>query len=720
MAAPLGQVVFKVPELGKAGYELELREQAAQEKKEQRREAEVYRAGGEKEYSDNIYQLQGRYKEDAELLYKKLEDYGTKYEMTGDASALRMVNQISSQIKGVVNDYNTQIGMAVKNAEKADGLSWEGYVGDRDSFDERISEVLNPSEITGRKFENGQILYQINGEYVPRTQTDYGSQKPNEKNTVLVQQASELGKYVVPSYYESQNKFLSINATSAENASNSVLNEFRYEYPNNPELQADVAVAYAIKKRGLDPNKISATEVAKIVARFQDDEIFRKEALDFYESKLSAVAVNRYGSKSQDVDVKLVPREGEGQGQETVVDSDTPAEETAADGVETAEETPARRADIPDGGLGLDLAPVAKKEPSTTPQPTQEESPRESEVNEQVEEQKPKAQGEQPQFGPPSPQQVMEQGAAEVAEAVEEVGDTQFEETEEEFDPSFGINEQTLDVVRIAEGGEGKRDVVQINRTLPEYYTNNLLEFEGGQSTTTGDAAYNQNPDAPVVNGERVHTNIGVTWNKYKAWAKKFGIPESQIESRFLNLKPNEALAVAEYVSSEAGASNFKNPALNALYTQNAWAGGSPFLATKGSNEYRALSVLLKKNGVKLDSNLSNISKSEAEQITALFEKNPKKFIDDYFDAYMISHSRMNKDLKYKGKQKANWDINKGGWYDRANKFKKALAEQLGIEFTDIDKTILDREYKEKNSKGEWVLYVPNGKNYWDDYQPIN
>ena len=691
MAEPLGQVVFKVPELGKMGYELELRDQAMQEKKAQKRDAEVYRTGGEKAYSDNIYKLQGRYKDDVELLYNKLEEYGTRYEQTGDASALRMVNGISSQIKGIVNDYNTQVGMAVKAAQKADAAGWDGFVGDRALFDERLSEVLNPSEVTGKKFENGQLLYQINGQYVPRAQTDYGSQNPNNKNTVLVQEASKLGKFVVPSYYESENKYMALNATSAENAKNSLLNEFAYEFPNNPELQADVAVAYAISRRNLDPKNISVAEMNKIVARIQLNEngeavdpVFRKEALEFYRDKLSAVAINRYASKSDDIDVKLVPMEGEKQ--QTVVDSETPVGETTEEGAPTQTTNKPAFDDVAD-----EEAPLPKSS-KKTPEQT-----------------------EQPQFGPPSPEQV-------IKKAAEEIQDVELEdvpEAEEEFDPQFGVNKQTLDVVRIAEGGKGERDVVSINRTLPEYYTNNLLEFEGGKSTTKGDAAYNQNPDAPVVNGERVHTNIGVTWNKYKAWAKDFGIPESQMESRFLNLKPNEALAVAEYVSTESGASNFKNPALNALYTQNAWAGGSPFMATEGSNEYRALSVLLKKNGVKLDSNLSNISKSEAEQITALFEKNPKKFLDDYFDAYMISHSRMNKDLEYKGKQMANWDINKGGWYTRANKFKMALAKQIGVEFTDIDKTILDREYKEKNAKGEWVLYVPSGKNYWNDYQPI-
>lgn len=168
MAAPLGQVVFKVPELGEAGYKLQVADEARAEKKQKKRDAEIYRTGGEKAYSDNVYKLQGRYKDDVELLYSELEKFGEKYEMTGDASALRMAGQISGQIKSVIDDYNTNVGLAVAKAAKADDVSWEGYVGNRDAFDEQLSNVINPSEVTGRRFENGQLLYQINGEFVPK------------------------------------------------------------------------------------------------------------------------------------------------------------------------------------------------------------------------------------------------------------------------------------------------------------------------------------------------------------------------------------------------------------------------------------------------------------------------------------------------------------------------------------------------------------------------
>lgn len=704
MAEPLGQVVFKVPELGKMGYELELRDQAMQEKKTQRRESEVYRTGGEKAYSDNVYKLQGRYKEDAELLYNKLEEYGTKYEMTGDASALRMVNQISGQIRGIVNDYNTQIGTAINSAAKADEKGWEGYVGDRSSFDEQISSVLNPSDITGRKFENGQLLYQVNGEWVPRSQTDYGSQSPNPKNTVLVQEASNMGKYVVPSYYESQNKFLAINAASAENASNAIINEFRYEYPNNPELQADAAVAYAIKARGLDPKNISVSEMNKIIARFQNDEVFRNQALDFYEEKLGKVAANRWASQQTNLVVNEVPREGEGQ--ETVVDTETPAEATTEGKEETVTETTVNtNIKIPETKFPT-VAGKQESAPSTPPQ-------------------QPKAQGGQAQFGPPSPEQVIEKAAEEIQDVeLQDVPDT-----EEEFDPQFGINEKTLDVVRVTKGENGKPDVVSIKRTLPEIYTNNLLKFEGGTSSDESDPAYGDNPDAPVVNGERIHTNIGVTWRVYKSWAKAFGIPEADMESRFLNLKPNEALAVAEHIAESKGSNNFKNPALIGLFTQNAWGGGGVLGKTSGSAEYQATISMLEANGIKLSSK-HHISKEDAAKIEKLYNKNPKKFLDDYFDAYMVSHSRMDKivhDKKGyagfgKGAYVPLYMVYRNGWISRANDLKKQMAKNAGVEYTPVTPYNKTREYQksEKNGKTVWTLvenrdgqWTPVGKTDW-------
>ena len=54
MAKPLGQVVFKVPELGKQGYQLELQQEARQDQREKERDREIYRTGGETDFKDNV------------------------------------------------------------------------------------------------------------------------------------------------------------------------------------------------------------------------------------------------------------------------------------------------------------------------------------------------------------------------------------------------------------------------------------------------------------------------------------------------------------------------------------------------------------------------------------------------------------------------------------------------------------------------------------------
>lgn len=721
MAAPLGQVVFKVPELGEAGYKLQVADEARAEKKQKKRDAEIYRTGGEKAYSDNVYKLQGRYKDDVELLYSELEKYGEKYEMTGDASALRMAGQISGQIKSVIDDYNTNVGLAVGKAAKADDVSWKGYVGDRNSFDEQLANVINPSEVTGRKFENGQLLYQINGEFVPKNQTAYGTGKPNAKNTVMVQPASEMGKYAVPAYFESKHPYLSINAASVEGAQTAIINEFRYELGDDTDLQADVAVAYAISQDRLDPNKISIPEMNKIVARFKNDPEFQKQALDFYESKLRKIASNRWTAQSKS-------SFGEAEESERPTIGGQPAEVVSEEPVK--EESNVPTPSIPDMKEDeLPVMPADKKKVT----PKEETTPAAPE--------QPKAEVDNAGrvVGPRPANRIIDEAAGEVKEKLKEVEGQELDiaSEEEEFDPNFGISEDRLDVVRVAKGENGKRDVVSIKRTLPDIYTNNLLKYEGGTSSDESDPAYDANPDAPVVDGKRVHTNIGVTWNVYKSWATAFGIPEADMESRFLSLKPNEALAVAEHIATSKGANNFENPALIGLFTQNAWGGGGVLGKTSGSPEYQATISMLEANGIKLSSK-HKISKQDAAKIEELYEKNPKKFLDDYFDAYMVSHSRMDKMVKdkegYAGFGKGAivplYMVYRNGWMNRANNLKKEMAKNAGVEYTPVtpyNETREYQKYKTPTGKTKWRLvekrdgeWKPVGRRDWvDSLEPI-
>ena len=707
MAAPLGQVVFKVPELGKQGYALEQQEQARQEKKRKERDTELYRTGGEKAFNDNSYKLQGIYKTDMETLFGAYEAAGERYEQTGDPSALREAKQIASQMKQKVADYNTQIGIPLARAAEADEVRWNGYVGSREDFDNNLNNILNPSDITASKYENGNLMYQIDGKWIPESATPRGQRQPNAANTVPVQKSVKLGTYFAPSAWEKEHKFLTINAESAEKANASLIREFEYELNDNPELQADVALSYAIAKRDLDPRNISNEVFIEVMDKFTRDDVFREEAIALYEEKLGKISANRFASQATgggmfDADVK----EGEAgetdkePSNETSSQSSSFVPEIKFDKTSTAEEKRGRAEQR--------LENIIKKKDNE--QVVQEPA------NEKVVQ------------GPPTAEdEVVKRGLELEDTKLDEV--TEAEQTDFERIPEAGITDTELTV-----NVDGKNSVV-VKRTLPALYTDNLLEFEGGVSTDVGDPAAQKgrNENAPIVDGKKAHTNKGVTYDKFESWAKSIGMPKSQYEDRFLNLTNAEALAVAENVAVTKGANNFKNPVLVGMFTQNAWGGGGVYGKTTYSAEYQATLSMLKANGIE-PSNKSKITEKDAAKIEALFNKNPKQFLDDYFDAYIISHTRMSalgKDEKGgagfgKGAMVPIWMIYRNGWTDRANQFKKAIAEEIGVEYEPITPYNESRKYIKQGDKFVLVEerdgeFVPVGKTDWvDSYQPIN
>lgn len=706
MAAPLGQVVFKVPELGKQGYALEQQEQARQEKKRKERDTELYRTGGEKAFNDNSYKLQGIYKTDMETLFGAYEAAGERYEQTGDPSALREAKQLSSQMKQKVADYNTQIGVPLARAAQADEVRWNGYVGSREDFDSNLNNILNPSDITASKYENGNLMYQIDGKWVPESATPRGQRQPNAANTVPVQKSVKLGTYFAPSAWEKEHKFLTINAESAEKAYAAVLHEFEYELEDNPELQADVALSYAIAKRELDPRNISNEVFIEVMDKFKNDKVFEADAMAHYKKKLGKISANRFaaqgtsgGNFGGDV--------GKGEAGKTTEEStssksDDVIPEMKFDNTPTPEEKRGRAEQR--------LENIIKKKDN------------EREVQEPV--------TEKAVQGPPTAEdEVVKRGL--------EIEDTKFDEVTEDEQTDFErIPEAGITDTELTVNVDGKNSVV-VKRTLPEIYTNNLLKYEGGTSSDQSDPAYADNPDAPVVNGKRIHTNIGVTWNVYKSWAKAFGIPKADMESRFLNLKPNEALAVAEHITTSKGSNNFKNPALIGLFTQNAWGGGAVLGKTTGSPEYQATISMFEANGINLSSK-HKITKEDAAKIEELYDKNPKKFLDDYFDAYMISHSRMDKMVKDekgyagfgKGAMVPLYMVYRNGWMNRANELKQSMAKNAGVEYTPVTPYNETRKYEKYTIAGKtkWRLvekrgdeWKPVGRRDWvDSYQPIN
>jgi len=721
MAKPLGQVVFKVPELGKQGYQLELQQEARQEKREKERDTEIYRTGGESAFNDNAYKLKGRYLTEAQDLYKEFERVGAMFKQTNDPSLLRKANELSNQIKGVVNDFNTQVGIPLKLAAQADTKQWQGYMGNRDDFDKDMEAVLAD---VPHKIINNRMHYLWQGEYLPKEQTPWGAGKPNEYNTVMVRETTDLGKYVVPSYYEKGLSSLAENTTNPEHLAQAVSNQFNYDLENIPSLAADVAVAYAIHAGKLSAKNISVSDMQEIIAKYSDpnapalrtedkDKNFQTAANDWYRGRLLNISANRYASQS---------------GLFAESATETKEEAPAEDATREQESDPV--------GVGLPIKTDTKEAPAEV---TVEETKREEKQNLD-----PAGLG-LPVVNPPAPTPAERVGMEEASKPPTEV-ELPRKEEETTLEPELkdvttlpdtkeGMTETSINV-RVATDKKGKSEIINVTRNLPEIYTNNLLDFEGGKSTKVSDPAWADNPTAPVVNGKRVHTNIGVTWNVFESWAKSVGIPKKDHKDRFLNLKPSEALAVAENIAVKKGATNFTEPLLLGMFTQNAWGGGGVYGKASGTEEYKAILSMLKVNGI-VPSRTDEVTKEDAAKIEKLFKKNPKKFLDDYFDAYDISHSRMDK-IEKDGENDAGFGKNamvplymiyRNGWHNRADKFKEAITKKFGIEYTPMTPYNKLREYQKSvvNGKTVWTLvekrdgkWTPVGKTDWvDSLQPI-
>lgn len=294
MAAPLGTVVFKVPELGKVGYDIEQREEAKQLRQEAKREQKLYRTGGDSAYNQNAYKLQGKYKTGVTMLYNEFQKLGEEFEETGDESKLRQAQAISSQMQSLIQDYNTQVGIPLKNASMADKVGWEGYVGSREDFDNSMSAMMQE---VPQKFENGVHKVLENGEYIPWSESTHASQSPNPNNSVLVQKATTLGTYVIPSAYEVQNRYIGLNATSLVEAKQNALSQFEYDYRNNPDFVNDMAVAWEISNGKLgDVNKIPASAIAEIEGKLSDP-AYKDKVISWYQGKVEELTELRFNQR---------------------------------------------------------------------------------------------------------------------------------------------------------------------------------------------------------------------------------------------------------------------------------------------------------------------------------------------------------------------------------------------------------------------------------------
>lgn len=207
-------------------------------------------------------------------------------------------------------------------------------------------------------------------------------------------------------------------------------------------------------------------------------------------------------------------------------------------------------------------------------------------------------------------------------------------------------------------------------------YYEHLLGAEGGKTSDPRDnaAGVAGNSDAPLDPSDpkgkrRFHTNKGLQYAKFKEWAKKTNIPESEWHDRFLNLTDKEVRDVVDDYTKSSGSDNFESQILRALFTSNSWGSGKIFRADfnkKRSSEYRAIVDWLQDStGVNFNSTVK-LSKEEAKAIEDFYNKDPKGFVREFTKRRKI-HNKTLDDYKTFGR----------GWDKRAKDLERALLSEL-------------------------------------------
>ena len=237
-------------------------------------------------------------------------------------------------------------------------------------------------------------------------------------------------------------------------------------------------------------------------------------------------------------------------------------------------------------------------------------------------------------------------------------------------DGSQGFGGLQLNLPSMKNNQTGVAPPADMEVMLPDTFYENLLDYEGGVSTSESDLAYDANPDAPMYNGKRAHTNKGVQYRIFKQWAEEQGIPKSQWGDRFLSLTPQETVSIVDGFTKRSGSDNFESPVLKAMFTQNAWGTGKVWAADfrkSGSSRYRALLDWLQGETGLDFKNTRFISKEEAEAIEKVFNENPKEFINTFIDKKKIYFTSLGD----------NYTEHGDGWNRRAEDLRDRMLAEL-------------------------------------------
>lgn len=636
--------VYKVPSFSKMGFEI-------QERKRKEMEQKLNIEGVEDSYMASKHLLQGDFSRDASLLHDEWLEAATTARDTRSEADLREAKRLKTELEYIIGVGKTQQQIASTAYSTALQNQFEGYAMSKEEIEKGYSDFLNRKWES--KIENGRLMVKEGDSFVPFNQSSLYSSTPNPNNTYIIPKAVEKGKYVMAESF--LNDYRNVTGNTLEEKLLKIKQGAEYRIDSNDmEFISDMAMHYEIQELGNYRNGYTAEDRRKVEKRYQEDPVFAANAKESYFKDIEAKASmylkgtrEGYGNNpfvqkvgKEDTDVAFIPLKKKTNG---IVALGQDLEGNYYKIVEESGMTMATEAT--EAEIAIVEAAVGEM-PQLFEQKEETAQEQEADATNQIT-------GEEVTEG-----QVTEGQTPQTPELPKPV-----EAKEGEQPQGFGGLDLDIPSMRTT----GRAAPASEARALPDFYYMNLLDFEGGVSTDKDDRAYALNPDAPIVDGKRAHTNRGVQYGMFKNWASKNNIPKKDYKERFLNLSDMEAVRIVDDLTSEAGLMNLKDPVLRSLFTQNLWGTGKVWAADfkKGrSSEYRSiLDWLQGETGLDFK-NTSRMSKEEAEAIQKVYDKDPKEFINQFTDKKKTYFATLDTYNKF-GK----------GWERRAEDLRdKALA----------------------------------------------
>lgn len=281
MAAPLGQQVFNVPKLGQQGVAIDQARAARVKKKEDKLKQKLKSTGADRVYNDNIYKLQGRFKQDADALYSKYEELGAKWMETQDPADWERLQNAQEGLKTVIYDYQTQYGVALESRRQAEAEGWVGYADDAKSYQEKMDKAFGsrPSTVG----EDGRLYVIRDGKRIPYLQSpDHTNSPINPFNSVMPAKETKMGKYTLPQNFVSEYQNILIYAPEDE-AVELVVSKVTDNLDENPELASDIALFYVLNTGDLkDPSNPTVQDRKRAEELFGKNPEWREKAVSSY------------------------------------------------------------------------------------------------------------------------------------------------------------------------------------------------------------------------------------------------------------------------------------------------------------------------------------------------------------------------------------------------------------------------------------------------------